>query len=81
MTEITRRAVALGYARSMTRQWVMQPATSDPAWPVPQVEWQRVGRYWLIPWDDRLKSRLAARNRNPGPKGWSSPTSGSKTGA
>ncbi|MEV6866357.1 hypothetical protein AB0M44_35855 [Streptosporangium subroseum] len=33
VTEIARRAVALGYARSMTRQRVMQLATSDPTRP------------------------------------------------
>ncbi|MEU7456649.1 hypothetical protein [Streptosporangium roseum] len=40
----------------------MQLAKSDPAWPVPQVEWQQVGRYWLIPWDDCLKSYFTARD-------------------
>lgn len=72
-TEIARRVVSHGWATSLTRQRVMQLADTDPGWPVPRAEWKRVGRYWQIPWDERLQKYFSARDRRPGPKGWSGP--------
>ncbi|MFJ5588351.1 hypothetical protein ACIQCG_01210 [Streptomyces noursei] len=65
VTEIARRV-------SLTRQRIMQLANTDPNWPVPRAEWKPLGRYWQIPWDDRLETYFAERDRSPGPKGWSS---------
>lgn len=70
MKEIAERVVALGYADTMTRQRIARLAKTDPAWPVPQAEWTRLGRYWQIPWDHRLDCYFAQRNSQPGPKGW-----------
>lgn len=70
MTEIARRVVERRYAPSMTRQRVAQLAETDPAWPVPMAEWKRIGRYWQIPWDNRLEEYFATRDRASGPKGW-----------
>ncbi|MFF3730898.1 hypothetical protein ACFYXM_11390 [Streptomyces sp. NPDC002476] len=69
-TDLARIVVRNGWATSMTRQRVMQLADTDPDWPVPRTEWHRVGAYWQIPLDDRLKDYFTNRTNRPGPKGW-----------
>lgn len=71
MQQIAERVVALGLAETMTRQRIARLAETDPNWPVPQAEWSKLGRYWQIPWDERLTNYFAARTSQPGPKGWS----------
>ncbi|MFI1204830.1 hypothetical protein ACH4VR_36280 [Streptomyces sp. NPDC020883] len=64
-------ATEIGRRVSLTRQRIMQLAETDPNWPIPRSEWKRLGKYWQIPWDERLEKYFAARDRLPGPKGWS----------
>lgn len=70
LSEVAERVVELGLAPSMSRQRVKRLAETDPEWPVPEAEWRRIGRYWQIPWDERLSTYFAKRDRGPGPKGW-----------
>jgi hypothetical protein len=50
LAEIARRVVALGYAKTMSKERVSQLSKTDPAWPVPRSEWRKLGPYWQIPW-------------------------------
>ncbi len=70
LSEVARRVVAEGWENTLSRQRVAQLADSDPRWPVPRDEWSRAGRYWLVPWDERLETYFRTRDRTPGPKNW-----------
>jgi hypothetical protein len=79
LTEIARRVVALGYARSMSAPRVAALARTDPAWPVPKAQWRSVGGYWQIPWPP-VRDYFAARDTRSGPKGWPRPATGDSSG-
>lgn len=44
LAEIARRA-------GLSKQRISTLARTDPDWPVPESEWQPVGRYFLLPWE------------------------------
>lgn len=44
LAEIARRV-------GLSKQRISQLARRDPDWPVPESEWQQVGRYFLLPWE------------------------------
>lgn len=44
LAEIARRA-------GLSKQRISQLARTDPEWPVPEEQWQKVGRYFLLPWE------------------------------
>jgi len=50
LAEIARRVVELGYAQTMSKERVSQLSKTDPRWPVPREEWQKLGPYFQIPW-------------------------------
>ena len=53
LAEIARRA-------GLSKQRISQLARTDPEWPVPEDRWQRVGRYYFLPWEP-IKAYLDAR--------------------
>ncbi|MFD1277406.1 hypothetical protein [Streptomyces kaempferi] len=65
-SEMARRAVALGYAASLTRNGLIRIARSDPLWPVPQSDWCQVSGTWLFSWavvEPFFRNREAKRRR------------------
>lgn len=70
LSDIAKRVVELGYAKSMTRQRVWQLAQTDPAWPVPQEAWRVIGQIKLLPWR-KVEEYFKNRDNRSGPKGWS----------
>jgi hypothetical protein len=58
LAEIARRA-------NLSKQRISQLARTDPDWPVPESEWQRVGRYFLLPWPP-IEKYLDARKPEVG---------------
>ncbi|WP_405187313.1 MarR family transcriptional regulator (plasmid) [Streptomyces anulatus] len=44
LAEIARRV-------SLSKQRVSQLANGDPDFPVPKEQWQKVGRYYFLPWE------------------------------
>lgn len=44
LAEIARRV-------GLSKQRISQLARKDPEWPVPEAEWQKVGRYFFLPWE------------------------------
>lgn len=43
LAEIARR---VGYSKQRVHQ-----LAHTPEWPIPKDKWQRMGRYWLMPWE------------------------------
>lgn len=58
LAEIARRA-------GLSKQRISQLARTDPDWPVPEAEWQRVGRYFFLPWPP-VERYLDARTKEVG---------------
>lgn len=51
-TEIARRLREREIvSRAITRQGVRHIADTDPAWPVPREQWQKIGNAWALPWE------------------------------
>lgn len=44
LAEIARRV-------KLSKQRVSQIAHKDPDFPIPQKDWQKVGRYYFLPWE------------------------------
>ena len=44
LAEIARRV-------RLSKQRISTLARTDPDWPVPEDQWQRVGRYFFLPWE------------------------------
>lgn len=76
--QIAAKLVDEHYTATMSHQRVSVIARTDPAWPVPEDEYRRVGTAILIPWDDRLHRFWATRQAPDGPKGWSRPVRAEK---
>lgn len=53
LAEIARRV-------GLSKQRISQLARRDPDWPVPESEWQQVGRYYFLPWEP-IKAYFDAR--------------------
>lgn len=67
-TEIARRVTEQKLVpRSITRQGVRHIADTDPAWPVPQSEWLKIGTAWAMPWEPVEKFFRARTTRGRGP--------------
>jgi hypothetical protein len=58
LAEIARRV-------DLSKQRVQQLAHRDPDFPVPKQEWQKVGRYYLLPWEP-VKAYFEARKPERG---------------
>jgi hypothetical protein len=59
-TDIARLAVEHGFTDHLTRQGVRKMADTDPAWPVPEEQWMKIGNAWAMPWAP-VKKYLAER--------------------
>ena len=73
-TEIAKRVTERKLvARPITRQGVRHIAETDPAWPVPQEHWMKVGNAWAMPWSpiEEFFQKRTSRGRGPakGPRG------------
>jgi hypothetical protein len=50
-TEIAKRVTARELVtRPITRQGVRHIADTDPGWPIPREQWQKIGSAWAMPW-------------------------------
>jgi hypothetical protein len=58
LAEIARRV-------GLSKQRVQQLAHGDPQFPVPPAQWQKVGRYYLLPWPP-VKAYFDAREPQHG---------------
>jgi hypothetical protein len=58
LAEIARRV-------DLSKQRVQQLAHRDPDFPVPKEEWEKVGRYYFLPWEP-VKAYFEARNPQHG---------------
>jgi hypothetical protein len=58
LAEIARRV-------DLSKQRVQQLAHRDPDFPVPKEEWQKVGRYYFLPWEP-VKAYFEARKPQHG---------------
>lgn len=58
LAEIARRV-------DLSKQRVQQLAHGDPDFPVPKEEWQKIGRYYLLPWGP-VKAYFEARKPEHG---------------
>lgn len=58
LAEIARRV-------DLSKQRVSQLAHHDPDFPVPEKDWQKVGRYYLLPWEP-VKAYFEARRPQHG---------------
>ncbi|MBE4790254.1 hypothetical protein [Streptomyces caniscabiei] len=58
LAEIARRV-------DLSKQRVQQLAHRDPDFPVPKEKWQKVGRYYLLPWEP-VKAYFDAREPEHG---------------
>lgn len=58
LAEIARRV-------GKSKQRVHQLAHGDPDFPVPKEQWQRVGRYYFLPWEP-VRDYFATRDPQPG---------------
>ena len=58
LAEIARRV-------ELSKQRVQQLAHKDPDFPVPKDEWQKVGRYYFLPWEP-VKAYFEAREPQHG---------------
>ncbi|MCI3279123.1 hypothetical protein [Streptomyces cylindrosporus] len=67
-TEIAKRVTERNLvSRPITRQGVRHIAETDPAWPVPQEQWMKVGNAWAMPWDpiEEFFRQRTSRGRGP----------------
>lgn len=58
LAEIARRV-------DLSKQRVQQLAHRDPDFPVPKDEWQKIGRYYFLPWEP-VKAYFEARDPQHG---------------
>ncbi|WP_185893493.1 MarR family transcriptional regulator [Streptomyces sp. WAC08241] len=58
LAEIARRV-------ELSKQRVQQLAHRDPDFPIPKEQWQKVGRYYFLPWEP-VKAYFEARNPQHG---------------
>lgn len=66
--EIARRVSDRGLVpRPITRQGVRHIAETDPAWPVPQAQWQKIGNALVMPWLPIEKFFRERETRGRGP--------------
>lgn len=63
--EIARRVSAPG--RPITRQGVRHIAKTDPAWPIPEDQWQKIGNALVMPWAPIEKFFRERKSRGRGP--------------
>ncbi|MFD8545620.1 hypothetical protein [Streptomyces sp. NPDC059649] len=67
-SEIARRVTDRGLvSRPITRQGVMHIAKTDPDWPIPREQWQKIGNALAVPWlpVERFFSERNRRGRGP----------------
>ncbi|MFF7476647.1 hypothetical protein [Streptomyces sp. NPDC008092] len=67
-TEIAKRVTERKLvSRPITRQGVRHIAETDPAWPVPQEQWMKVGNAWAMPWSpiEQFFKQRTVRGRGP----------------
>lgn len=58
LAEIARRV-------DLSKQRVQQLAHKDPDFPIPKEQWQKVGRYYFLPWEP-VKAYFEARKPQHG---------------
>lgn len=67
-SEIARRVSDRGLvSRPITRQGVMYIANTDPNWPIPREQWQKIGNALAVPWVpvERFFTERTTRGRGP----------------